>query len=100
MRLPSLSGLKQGPSMFKQAFGPIWGPRCWRAFFSVIVISIVISALGLATGAGKNALASLSAVFTGSTPLPTGPSIPTAKTQNCAITGGTNYGSQTQNCSN
>jgi hypothetical protein len=40
MELPFKFDLQKGPELFEDTFGSIWGPRVWRAFFSVLIVGI------------------------------------------------------------
>jgi hypothetical protein len=80
-----LSDLMNGPKMFRSAFGPLWGKRMWRAFFVAVAIGIVAAALTQVGQFGHGVLFGFG-------------SDPSSTIQNCAVTGGINYGAIQQNC--
>lgn len=41
----SLTDLTNGPKMFQETFGSKWGPRLWRAVFTIVVVAIVTAAM-------------------------------------------------------
>jgi hypothetical protein len=96
----SLSDLVDGPKMFRETFGPKWGPRWWRVFFVIVVLAVASAAAEEIGGVGSRTVAAArgwfsppSTVNPSSTPLQ-----PPVNTQKCVITGGTNNGTQIQNC--
>jgi hypothetical protein len=96
----SLSDLLNGPKMFEETFGLQWGRRFWLAFFTVAVLAIAAVCLTEIGGFGRDLLSAVSGWFSPSSTAP-GPTAlqPPGKAQKCVITGGTNNGTQIQNCS-
>lgn len=92
----SLSDLTDGPKMFRETFGPKWGPRWWRVVFTIVVIAIACAAAEEIGGTGSKALASIRGLFF-HTAQPA-PSQSPAGAQKCVITGGENKGVQVQTC--
>jgi hypothetical protein len=100
--------LDKGPKMFAEQFGPVWGPRLWKATFIVVVLAVLSVALTQIGGLGKGVLSAVSGWFS---PVPTvveGPKHPQPSsespaptgTRKCEISGGTNYGKIDQTCTN
>ena len=98
----SFSDLIDGPKMFRETFGPKWGPRWWKAFFTVVVLAVALIAAQEIGGVGSNAVFAVRSLFSPpSTVNPVPPPLqPPVNTQKCVITGSINNGTQTQNCSN
>jgi hypothetical protein len=92
----SLSDLTNGPKMFKETFGPKWGPRWWKVVFTIAVLAIVTACLVEIGGGGKAAYTEIKAWLYPPT-TSSRPSVP-LQPQGCAITGGENHGSIVQNC--
>lgn len=98
----SFSDLIDGPKMFRETFGPKWGPRWWKLFFTVVVLAIALVAAQEIGGVGTNAVSAVRSWFSPTSTVKSGelPLQPPVNTPKCVITGGTNNGIQTQNCTN
>jgi hypothetical protein len=69
--MTSFSDLVQGPKMFADAWGPKWGPRYWRVFFTIIVLALAAVALSEIGGFGKAVVVSAYGwLFPAKDPLP------------------------------
>jgi hypothetical protein len=91
------SDLLNGPEMLREAFGHRVGMTIWRVVLLAVAIGIVAVAATQVTGFTQLVFAVPHGPVSVS-PIP--PLQPPVKTQKCVITGGTNNGTQIQNCSN
>jgi hypothetical protein len=81
----SLSDLTDGPKMLREAFGHRFGTAIWRALLCCVVLGIIAAAASQVTGFTQK-------VFGWPESASKEPS------QNCAVSGTTNYGNINQNC--
>jgi hypothetical protein len=95
----SFSDLIDGPKMFRETFGPKWGPRWWWLFFAIIILAAGAFGLSEIGAVGKSAYSEVWGWFSPKTAPPgIGSGRQAPSTGNCEISGGTNNGVQIQNC--
>lgn len=96
----SFSDLIDGPKMFRETFGPKWGPRWWKAFFTVVVLAVALIAAQEIGGGGSNVVSVVRGWFSPTSTVKSGqqPLQPPVNPQKCVITGGENKGVQIQTC--
>jgi hypothetical protein len=68
----SLTDLTNGPKMFQETFGSKWGPRLWRAVFTIVVVAIVTGAMSQIFGSWHAAYLEVAGWFSPSTSSPPG----------------------------
>jgi hypothetical protein len=94
----SFSDLINGPKMFRETFGPKWGPRYWRAFFVIAVAALATVGLSQIGGFGKSLYSEVREWFSPASSRPQLPSTVLPQPGNCIISGGENRGKIEQNC--
>lgn len=90
----SLSDIVDGPKMFRETFGPKWGPRLWWIFFVIVVLGIASAAAEEIGGVGSRTVAAAREWFS---PPPAISGVPAAP-GDCTISNSTIYGSAKQTC--